>query len=286
MMHIFSNKKNLSLCAAVAVLFFAAYPAVSQPERQLRVCADPNNLPFSNAQQEGFENRIANILAEEMHATVQYTWWAQRRGFIRNTLKAGNCDVVMAVPKGFEQVSTTTPYYRSTYVFVYPKNRDYRIHSFDDPILHKLKIGVHLMGDDYANTPPAHALSRRNIIDNVAGFMIYGDYRQPNPPARIFDALTAGEIDVAIVWGPLAGFFAQRASIPLEIVPVSPRKDAFLPMEFDISVGVRRGDDSMKKEIEVALAKRRLDIQKVLAAYAVPQTQTQAQAETDMDGHQ
>ncbi len=279
MMRIFSNKKSLSIGAALAVLFFHTHPAASSPERQLRVCADPNNLPFSNAQQEGFENKIANILADELNATVHYTWWAQRRGFIRNTLKAGNCDVVMSVPKGFEQTSTTKPYYRSTYVFVYPKDRDYRISSFDDPILHKLKIGVHLMGDDYANTPPAHALSRRNITDNVSGFMIYGDYRQPNPPARIFDALAAGEIDVAIVWGPLAGFFAQRASPPLEIVPVSPRKDAFLPMEFDISVGVRRGDDSMKKEIEAALEKRRPDIQKVLAAYAVPLTST----ETDMD---
>lgn len=274
-----SVSKAASLPLALAALLACAAPA-AEPVRQLRVCADPNNLPFSNARQEGFENRIAGILADELKATLRYTWWAQRRGFIRNTLKAGNCDLVIAVPKNVEMASTTAPYYRSTYVFVYRKDREYRLQSFDDPLLHKLRIGVHLIGDDQANTPPAHALSRRNIVDNVVGFTIYGDYSQPNPPARILDALAAGDIDVAIVWGPLAGFFAPRMAVPLEIVPVAPRLDqSFLPMEYDISMGVRHGDQAFKAELEAALARRRTDIQRILAEYGVPQVTAGANLE-------
>ncbi|HEY9233175.1 MAG TPA: hypothetical protein VIS78_13560, partial [Blastocatellia bacterium] len=160
--------------------------AVSEAKagRVLKVCADPNNLPFSNDRGEGFENKIAELIASEMNATVEYTWWAQRRGFVRNTLKAGNCDCLMGVPLGFEMAATTGPYYRSTYVFVYRKDSGFAVHSFDDPILKRLRIGVQMVGDDYANTPPAHALANRHIVTNVRGYTLYGDYRQPNPPAR------------------------------------------------------------------------------------------------------
>ncbi|MDQ3821120.1 MAG: transporter substrate-binding domain-containing protein [Acidobacteriota bacterium] len=146
----------------------------------LRVCADPNNLPFSNSKGEGFENRIAELIAREMNADLEYTWWAQRRGFIRNTLKAGECDVVIEVPASFEMALTTSPYYRSTYVFVYRKDRRLNISSFDDPILRRLKIGVQMIGDDFSNAPPAHALSNRHIIDNVEGFTVYGNYSEQN----------------------------------------------------------------------------------------------------------
>jgi quinoprotein dehydrogenase-associated probable ABC transporter substrate-binding protein len=237
----------------------------------LRVCADPNNLPFSNNRGEGFENKLAELISHEMNATVQYTWWAQRRGFIRNTLKEGRCDVVMGVPSGFEMALTTSPYYRSTYVFVYRKDRHLDIHSFDDPILRNVKIGVQIIGDDFANTPPAHALTARKIIDNVQGFTVYGDYKQESPPARIIDAVTSKKVDVAIVWGPLAGYFARRQTIPLEIVPVSPQVDqSFLPFVFDISMGVRRGDQAFKEELEDILERRRLEIEGILDDYGVP----------------
>lgn len=269
--HCLDSGRILRLLMAGLLLAFGL-AVKAQPARQLRVCADPNNLPFSNARQQGFENRIAEILADELKATLHYTWWAQRRGFIRNTLKAGRCDLVMAVPAGFEMVATTAPYYRSTYVFVYRQDSPYRVRSFNDPILHELKVGVHLMGDDYANTPPAHALSRRRIIDNVVGFPIYGDYSQPNPPARILDALAEGRIDVAIVWGPLAGFFARWEPVPLAMAPVSPALDqSFLPMEYDIAMGVRHGEQAFKAEVEAALARRHDDIQKILGAYGIPQ---------------
>ncbi|HEX5574932.1 MAG TPA: hypothetical protein VFX42_03570, partial [Gemmatimonadales bacterium] len=126
--------------------------------RELRVCSDPNNLPFSNQRGEGFENRLAELIAGELNATVRYTWWAERRGFIRSTLNAGRCDVVMGMPPGTGSVLTTRPYYRSTYVFVSRRDRHLAVKSLDDAALRRLKIGVQVVGDDYANTPPVHAL--------------------------------------------------------------------------------------------------------------------------------
>jgi quinoprotein dehydrogenase-associated probable ABC transporter substrate-binding protein len=239
----------------------------AKPVRQLRVCADPNNLPFSNQQLEGFENKIAGLIASELNANVEYTWWPQRRGFIRNTLKAGSCDLVLGVPRSFELALTTSPYYRSTYVFVYRKGKGIRVRSLDDPVLRRVKIGVQMVGDDFANTPPAHALANRKIIHNVKGYTLYGDYAQPNPPARIVDAVAAGEVDVAIVWGPLAGYFVKRQSVPLEIVPVSPQVDLpFLPFVYDISMGVRRGDERLKVELEKILEQKRPEIESIPSA--------------------
>jgi mxaJ protein len=165
--------------------------------RVLRVCADLNNLPFSNERREGFENRLAELVARDLGARLEYVWWAQRRGFIRNTLAAGECDVVFGVPSRFERVLPTAPYLRSSYVFVSRDTLAPPLTSLDDQRLRTLRIGVHLIGDDYTNTPPAHALARRGIVRNVAGYTIYGDYREPNPPARIIEALGRGEIDVA-----------------------------------------------------------------------------------------
>jgi quinoprotein dehydrogenase-associated probable ABC transporter substrate-binding protein len=244
---------------------------IQRPAGVLRVCADPNNLPFSNQSGQGFENKIAELLAQEMGERVEYTWWAQRRGFFRNTLRSGVCDVVIGVPAGFEMALTTRPYYRSSYVFLYRKDHRLDLKSLDDPKLKDLKIGVQMIGDDFSNAPPAHALSRRHIIDNVKGFTVYGDYSQPNPPARIVDAVENGDIDVAIVWGPLAGYFAKQSHVPLDVVPVSPQIDQpFLPFVFDISMGVRRGDQQLRDEVEQVLEKRRADIDRILDDYHVP----------------
>src|SRR4051794_32261327 len=140
--------------------------------RELRVCADPNNLPFSNDRGEGFENKIVALLARDLDATVTYTWWAQRRGFVRNTLKTGLCDLVPGVPSTMEMLRTTAPYYRSTYVFV--TRADWpAVASFDDPVLREVTVGVQLVGDDGWNTPPAHALSRRGVGGNVRGSSLW-----------------------------------------------------------------------------------------------------------------
>lgn len=239
--------------------------------RTLRVCADPNNLPFSNRRLEGFENRIAQMLAGEMHATVSYTWWAQRRGFVRNTLNACDCDVIIGVPSSFELAMATRPYYRSTYVFLTRKDRGLKITSLDDPRLKTLKVGVQMVGDDYATTPPALALAHRGAINNVVGYTVYGDYSTENPPARIVDAVVSGDVDVAVVWGPLAGYFARRQSVPLEITPVSPQIDPpYLPFVYDISMAVRRRDTALYARLESIIERRQGTIDSILDAYGVP----------------
>ncbi|HEX2722307.1 MAG TPA: substrate-binding domain-containing protein [Gemmatimonadaceae bacterium] len=240
-------------------------------QSELRVCADPNNLPFSNARGEGFENRIAELIARDMNARVKYTWWAQRRGFIRNTLNASACDLVIGVPASFDLTAVTKPYYRSSYVFVTRRDHGLHITSFDDPVLRKLRIGVQLVGDDGANTPPVHAFDKRGITGNLHGYLVYGDYRQPNPASRIVDAVARGEVDVAVVWGPLAGYFARRQPVPLEIVPVSPQIDLpFMPLVFDIALGVRRQDRTFRDTLDGILDREHDSIVAILTEYGVP----------------
>jgi quinoprotein dehydrogenase-associated probable ABC transporter substrate-binding protein len=237
----------------------------------LRVCSDPNNLPFSNQKLEGFENRIAELIGREMHLKLEYTWWAQRRGFVRNTLKAGHCDIIIGMPSSSELALTTAPYYRSSYVFISRKDRDLKGKSFDDAALPNLRIGVQLIGDDFANTPPAHALTKRHIVNNVRAYTVYGNYAEANPPARIVEAVSKGEIDVAVVWGPLGGFFAKKQKAPLALVPVQPQIDLpYLPFVYDISMGVRRSDVAFRDELESIVERRRADIDRILDDYAVP----------------
>ncbi|HEX8906143.1 MAG TPA: transporter substrate-binding domain-containing protein, partial [Longimicrobiaceae bacterium] len=174
---------GLALALIVAAGAAACSHAGATPARELRVCADPNNLPFSNRAGQGFENRIAELVARDMGATVRYTWWPQRRGFFRETIRSGKCDVVIGVPTTLEMVAATRPYYRSSYVFISRKDRGLHLRSFDDPRLKTLKIGVQIAGDDGTNTPPVHALSRRGVVGNLKGYTLYGDYSRPNPPA-------------------------------------------------------------------------------------------------------
>jgi quinoprotein dehydrogenase-associated probable ABC transporter substrate-binding protein len=220
----------------------------------LRVCADPNNLPFSNEAKAGFENKLADLVAGELHESVSYTWHAQRRGFIRETLKAKACDVVIGVPKHYELVETTIPYYRSSYVFVSRVDRHLDIQSIKDARLRTLRIAVQLIGDDGANTPPAHALAAQGITNNVRGFPVYGDYRKPNPPSDIVTSVERGDVDIAAVWGPLAGYFAKQSPVALTIRPITDT-ESFAPLifQFDMAMGVRKGDDTLRAMLRHSL---------------------------------
>jgi len=244
-------------------------PATATPE--LTVCADPNNLPFSNQAEEGFENRIASLIARDMGAKLTYVWWAQRRGYARNTLDEAKCDMWPGVAVGVDRIATSRPYYRSTYVFVTRKNASLKGLTLDDLRLRSLKIAVQMIGNDATNTPPAHALSRRGIVDNVRGYMLYGNYETPNPPAAIIDSVAKGDVDVALVWGPLAGYFAAHSPVPLRLERVTPvLDDATWPMTYGISVGVNRRNLQLLAEVQRTLDQERPAIDAILADYAVP----------------
>ncbi len=256
----------------VSVVFIVIPAGLAAEDYEpLRVASDPNNMPLSHRDLGGFENKIAELIAKDMGASVQYTWWGQRRGFIRNTLKAtlneARADIVLGVPKGYDLVSLTRPYYRSTYVFVYPESSGYSIKSLDDPILKELKIGVHLLGNDYMNPPPVHELGRRGIVEMVVGFNTF--YTEENPPGKIIEAVVSGEVDMAIVWGPLAGYYAARQTVPLLLVPIPSGVDD-LPFAFDICMGVRHGEKELKSRLEAALERKHAEIKKILAEYGVP----------------
>jgi mxaJ protein len=259
------------------VLLVFPVQASAEPPRGpnvLRVCADPNGLPYSNDKEEGLENRLARLLAKELGWQLEYFWWAQRRGFLRNTLDAGKCDVVMGVPSRLDRLLTTRPYYTSSYVFLQRRGAP-PIHSFDDPALRGRSIGVQLIGDDFANSPPAHALGRRNIIDHVRGFMVYGDYSTHDPQQPIVQALEDGTLDLAIVWGPLAGYYARRSRVPLEFRPVQPLEDGDLAMSFSIAMGVRKGDELLREVLERALRQSRRQVEQLLVEYGVPRLRSE-----------
>ncbi len=216
-------------------------------------------------QQQGFENRIAELIAKDWNRPVQYTWFPQRRGFARMTLKQNECDVIIGVPSNYELAATTQPYYRSSYVFVTRRDRHMELRSLDDPRLHHFRIGVQIIGNDHVNAPPAHALAKRGIIDNVIGYPVY------DPHNNIVDAVARGDVDVAVVWGPQAAWSAKSQRVALDLVPVSPQIDLpFLPFVFDISMGVRRGDTALKEKLDEEIARRRPDIEKILDDYGVP----------------
>lgn len=256
---------------AVYVLFLLMCGMAVAAERELRVCADPDNLPFSNEKREGFENKIAALLAEDLRAKLIYTWQKQRQSFIRQTLGEKRCDVVMGVPYGYERVFFTRPYYRSGYVFITAKRRRLALKSLDDPILRKLKIGLHAIGNDGSNSPPANALARRGMAENIVGYSMWGEASVENPQAEIVDAVANGDIDVAIVWGPIGGYFAKLHGHDLEVAPVP--ADAQMPsmlFDYDISVGVRKGDDAFAAELEESLERKQREIHEILMAYNIP----------------
>jgi mxaJ protein len=255
----------LLLAALCCVPVAAEQPAGAAPT--LRVCADPDNLPYSHADGSGFENRIAVLIARDLQATLEYDWWPQRRGYVRKTMGAGMCDVFIGVPADFERVTTTQPYYRSSYVFV--TRRGEAAPAFGAPSITTRRIGVQLVGNDMAATPPGHALTRAGATANVTGFTVFG-----NGPAaqRMVDAVAGGAIDAALVWGPQAGFFAARAQSPVTVELAAPPPGLAMPFEFSIAMGVKRGNATLLAELNGALQRRQAEIDAILAAYHVPRT--------------
>ncbi len=261
------------MCSAFLRFTFLPLFALSAVAQQatLRVCADPNNLPFSNQQGQGFENKLAELIAANMNARLQYTWWSERKSFAKKSFDANACDVVLGVPTGLPDVLTTRPYYRSTYVFVSRQDRNLQPTSLTDPHLKDLRIGMHVVGDDFA--PPAFALAHQGISQNIVGFSLFGQYGEANPPRKLIDAVENGAVDIAIVWGPFAGFFAQDAKLPLVITPVTPAVFLGIPFTYDISAGVRTGNDALKEQLERILQSQSAAVRQILTTYGVPEVQ-------------
>jgi mxaJ protein len=257
-----------SVCAAA--LLFATGAAA---DGELRVCADPDNLPYSHADGSGFENRIAAIVARDVGLRLAYAWQPLQRGFVRKTLGAALCDVLMGVPTDFERTLTTRPYYRSSFVFVQRAHERPPVRSFADPRLRSLRIGVQLVGNDMAATPPGNALTRYGLIDNVSGYLPLGD----GPSARrILTDIARGALDLGVVWGPQAGYFARISPRALVLVPIPASSDPELRFEFSISIGVARGNQALRDRLDASLDRRRDEIAGVLAAFAVPRTDASA----------
>jgi mxaJ protein len=272
-----SSVSRCLIPALIAICWIAVLPVRAlgegdPPAHKLRVCADPNNLPFSNQQQQGFENRIAALIAKDMGEEVEYFWFRQGEKFFRQTLNRGACDVVMGVPTGFDEAATTRPYYRSTYVILSRKASGLDIKSLDDPRLHSLRIGVQILGDANDNLPPVAALMRRGIVKNLVGFSIFGNLNETNPASDVIRALADGKVDVAIVWGPLGGYYSRQSTVPLEVTPLpEDPKDSDLPFHFDIAIGVRAHDDALRNALDQELARRRPEIEAILRSFGVPQ---------------
>ena len=260
--------------AALLLLACAALGAQAQDApATLRVCADPDNLPYSREDGSGFENRIARLVAEDFGVPLAYAWLPDLRGFVRKTMGAGLCDVIVGVPAGFERTLNTRPYYRSSYVLVQAAGNE-PPHDFGDPRLRRWRIGVQLIGDDAAATPPGLALAQAGATANVVGYPLAG--LQP-ASARIFEALDRGELDAAFVWGPQAGYYARQAARPLQLAYVPPpptlKEQRF---SFAIAMGVRRGDQALRDRLDDFIVRRQPDIDRILTEYGVPRTQEQA----------
>lgn len=268
-------RPGLRTGAALALLLVpaGARPAVSQQLPDLvttdvlRVCGDPGNMPFSERKEDGFENRIAGIIADELKVKLRYYWLTQGPGFVRNTLGTGLCDLIMGSAFGSDITQSTNPYYRSSYVLVTRKG-DFEggVGRLDDPRLKGRSIGV------IAGTPPVNRMGELGMIDRMKAYAPYQldpSRKHQTVGAEVVADLADKSIDAAILWGPAAGWLARHSGVPMEVVPLlhEPERP---PMAYRIALGVRMGENDWKRSLNTILRKRRADIEKVLRDYDVP----------------
>ncbi len=263
-----SSSPILALLPALA-LGLAAEAAEGQrvdlvSHTALRVCADPANMPFSNDKGEGFENKIAEIVATDLKLPVEYSWFPQATGFIRNTLFAKRCDVVMGYAQGDDLVLNTNAYYRSTYVLVYRRGAGLDgVETLADPRLAEKRVGI------IAATPPSSLMLRLGLMQRAKPYPLLVDRRYDSPGERMIADIRSGEIDAGVLWGPIAGYFAVRGGEPLLVVPLV--KESGEPrLAYRITFGVRNLEDDWKHQLNAIIAKRQGEIDAVLLKYGVP----------------
>jgi quinoprotein dehydrogenase-associated probable ABC transporter substrate-binding protein/PQQ-dependent catabolism-associated CXXCW motif protein len=230
---------------------------------KFRVCSDPDNLPYSNQAGEGFENKIAELLASRLEREIRYTWYPSTVGFVRNTLGARVCDVVIGVPTTNEMMQNTNPYYRSTYALIQRADAPHRVESLDDPALRDMKIG------GVANTPPITLMARRSLIGNLVPYQLVADTRHDHPAKTMVEDVESGAIDIAVVWGPIGGYYAKQAGGALVVTPIRDQ-DPAVRMDYRISMGLRRGEPVWKDQLNDLLREEKDAIEAILLDYGVP----------------
>ena len=227
-----------------------------------RVCADPHNLPFSDEQGQGFENKLAELFARKLNEPTSYTYFPQVIGFVRSTLNALRCDVIMGTAVGDTLVQTTNPYYRTTYALIFkPDNGLDGVDSLGDPRLKGKRIGI------VAGTPPATILAQDGLMADARPYPLTVDTRSTSSPQMMSDDVAAGRIDAGVLWGPMAGYYAQHTTPHLTVVPLL-KEGAHL--DFRIAMGVRRSDQDWKRKLNRLIAENQPEIEKILADYGVP----------------
>ena len=270
--------------AALAATLTAARAAETDPAvagSALVVCADPANLPYSNEAREGFENKIAALLADDLHAELKYFWFAEHKTFLRRTLLDGRCDAVISVPAGLPGIAATKPYFASSYVVVTRAGDERRFTSFDDPWLRDARIGLQLVGNEGATTPPAVALSSRGVNQHITAFPMWSEDGDKNPQGRIVDAVADGSIDVAFVWGPFGGYFAKAHDAALRVEPItSDPQRPDLAFVFPMAIGVRKTDTAFRDRLQEALDRHSSEIAAVLRDNGVPTVAVEAPPST------
>lgn len=267
-----------ALAAGAALLLAAAAVADPAPiaalPSTLRVCVDPDNLPYSHANGSGYEPALAKLLADELKLPLQLHWQPMRRGLVRKTLGDGLCDALLTVPKGLDRLLTTRAYYRSSHVLLTRADDPAPLRSLDDPRLPALRVGVQLIGDDQAASPPGHALLQRGAVARVVGFTADGgsaDDAGEGPAAqRMATAVARGQLDAAFAWGPQAGWFAAQAQPPLALQVLAAPPGLGLPFEFGMAIGVRRGETAWRDRLQAALDARQAEVDALLDRWRVP----------------
>jgi quinoprotein dehydrogenase-associated probable ABC transporter substrate-binding protein len=258
------------LAAGAAIAAAWLFPAAAQspaheamPRAELRVCGDPNNLPFSNEKGEGFENKIAAVIAADMSLPVRYFWLPQIIGFVRNGLNAKRCDLVMGTVVGDEIMQTTTPYYYTSYMFVFRTSEKLSFLNPDDPALKSLRIGV------VSGTPPSDLLVRHSLMTNARPYALTVDTRYESPAHQMLSDIASGALDAGMVWGPFAGYYIRRDKLPLsmELLHSEP---GMPPLAYHIAMGLRNGETDRRRRIDAAIERHRDEITGILRDYGVP----------------
>jgi quinoprotein dehydrogenase-associated probable ABC transporter substrate-binding protein len=241
----------------------AAQTADTVDRTELKVCADPNNLPFSDEKKEGFENKIAELMGTELGLKVDYTWFPQVIGFVRNTLRAHLCDLVMGTVAGDEIMQTTNPYYFTTYVMFYRSDKGHALAGPEDPHLASLRLGV------VAGTPPSDLLVRHELMSHTRPYALTVDTRSESPTHEMVQDVVDGTIDVGFLWGPIAGYYRKLNDLPLTLVPLKDEPGA-ARMEYHIAMGVRANEAEWRRRINAAILKRQPEITTTLRQFGVP----------------